>query len=122
VHSHFYIYDNESEIKVSECLIEYINKGLVTVELIIGQQKQLVAYEKCLKEHGHNTKWLAYIDIDEYIVIKNKSVNIAEFLSPYKKFGGGKGLLAHIWLQWPCYPAPGPTIKQFYEAFPEILC
>jgi Glycosyltransferase family 92 len=86
--SQFYIYDNESEIPVSETLKYYIESGLVVVELIEGKIKQMIAYGLCLKKYGRFCKWIAFIDADEFIVPKTFTGSLPEFLVPYERYGG----------------------------------
>jgi len=86
--SQFYIYDNESAVPISTTLASYIQKGLVTVESISGTKMQMEAHRHCLANHGRNCEWIAFIDVDEFIVPKTVSGNLVEFLKPYKKYGG----------------------------------
>ncbi len=81
----FYIYDNESEDNLKEKLKPYIDKGIVIYKYQPGECQQQVAYEECLQQHGTETKWMAYIDTDEFIIpLKNKT--IPEFLKDYTHF------------------------------------
>ena len=84
---HFYIYDNESAIPVSETLKSYIKQGQVTVVPIAGKIQQMIAYGLCLKNYGQFCKWIAFIDADEFIVPK-EPVSLPEFLVPYEPYGG----------------------------------
>jgi hypothetical protein len=86
--SHFYIYDNESAVPVAETLKDYIGKGLVTVETIAGKEKQTYTFSLCLRQYGPQCRWIAFIDVDEYIVPKATQGNLPRFLSAYEKFGG----------------------------------
>ena len=86
--SHFYIYDNESTVPISSTLDAYIKKGLVTVELISGTKMQMAAHRHCLANYGDHCRWIAFIDVDEFIVPKTLTGSIVDFLKPYQKFGG----------------------------------
>jgi glycosyl transferase family 92 len=92
--SRFYIYDNESSVPVSTTLKSYIDRGIVVVEPIVGAQMQMVAHRKCLAKYGAECRWIAFIDVDEFIVPKTLTGNLVEFLEPYKNHGG----LALFWL------------------------
>lgn len=85
--SKFFVYDNESQEPIANVLSDYIALGIVNVELVAGFQKQRHAYKQCLANHGKEAKWIAFIDVDEYIVPKT-STNIVEFLTPYERYGG----------------------------------
>lgn len=84
----FYVYDNGSTVPASENLKPYIDSGLVTVELIQGPAKQMIAYGHCLKKYGAQCKWIAFIDADEFIVPKTFSGSLPDFLMAYERFGG----------------------------------
>jgi hypothetical protein len=86
--SHFYIYDNESINPVSNVVANFVKQGLVTVELIKGTEKQTTAYADCLKKYKNECQWLAFIDVDEFIVTKTLTGNLPEFLTQYEKYGG----------------------------------
>jgi hypothetical protein len=85
--SRFYIYDNESREPLSELLSDYIRNGTVRMEQIKGVKKQLVAYQHCLDNYGSECQWIAFIDVDEYIVPKT-CTSIVDFLSAYKPYAG----------------------------------
>ena len=90
---HFWLYNNDSSDNYLDILNPYIQKGIV--ELIdwpsppevdwTPYQKQ--AYNDCIKKVENQTKWLAILDIDEFIVIANTK-NLSQNLKPYSKFGG----------------------------------
>jgi hypothetical protein len=65
---HFYIYDNESEDDLKNILQSYIDAEIVTYIYFPGRIKQKAAYNNAIKYFKHETKWLAVIDIDEFIV------------------------------------------------------
>ena len=91
---HIVIYDNNSKIPVSTELAEYVAAGLVTViDWPLTDAQQMSAYMDCLKRVREATFWLAYIDIDEFIVpIQHRDVR--DLLDNYRQFGG----LAMHWL------------------------
>lgn len=81
----FYIYDNESTDCTRQVLEPYIESGLVDYCYFPGQRRQLAAYDDCFERHRLETRWLAVIDLDEFIVpVKNAS--IPEFLRGMEKF------------------------------------
>ena len=81
----FYIYDNESSDNTKEILVPYVELGLVEYRLFPGAKQQLPAYDDCLEKHRLNVRWIAFIDLDEFIVpIKDKT--IPEFLKQFEKF------------------------------------
>ncbi|GGB80290.1 glycosyltransferase family 92 protein [Dyadobacter sediminis] len=85
---HFYIYDNGSKKPVKKTLSEVGLSDYVTVSSIFGEVKQLEAYNKCLKKFGRFSQWMAFIDVDEFIVPKSTNGNLVELLKDYVQFGG----------------------------------
>lgn len=81
----FYIYDNESTDCTKEVLAPYIELGLVEYCYFPGYRKQLAAYDDCLEKYRWDTRWIAFIDLDEFIVpIKDKT--IPDFLRKFEGF------------------------------------
>ena len=71
----FYIYDNESTDCTKEVLKPYIESGLVEYIYFPGYRMQLAAYDDCLKNFRFDARWIAFIDLDEFIVpIKDDSI------------------------------------------------
>ena len=71
----FYIYDNESTDCTKEVLKPYIESGLVEYVYFPGYRMQLAAYDDCLKNFRFDARWIAFIDLDEFIVpIKDDSI------------------------------------------------
>lgn len=65
---HIYIYDNEEGNPLKKLTNQYPSK--VTVIPFIGQCQQMNAYYHFLMEYRYKHTWVAFIDIDEFIVIK----------------------------------------------------
>lgn len=81
----FYIYDNESTDGTEEVLAPYVESGLVEYIYFPGYRKQLAAYDDCLEKYRWDARWIAFIDLDEFIVpIKNQSV--PDFLREFEGF------------------------------------
>jgi len=83
----FYIYDNESQVPVRENLADYIGRGQVVIQEISGQGQQLRAYDHCIQTFGRHSKWIGFIDTDEFIVPSATS-DLRDFLQDYENFGG----------------------------------
>lgn len=100
----FYIYDNESSDSTKEILKPYIDSGLVEYTFVEGIGKQLEVYDRCLENHRLECRWLAFIDIDEFIVpVKDKS--IPDFLKPLESF-------SVVEINWLVYGSGGARAKQ----------
>lgn len=95
----FYIYDNESTDCTKEVLAPYIESGLVEYCYWPGQKQQLATYDDCFEKHRLEARWIAVIDLDEYIVpIKER--NICEFLRRMEEF-------AVVEINWLVYGSGG---------------
>jgi glycosyltransferase involved in cell wall biosynthesis len=70
----FYLYDNESTDNTKEVLKEYIQKGIVEYIYYPGRgtKIQINAYADAVRRCRNKIKWLAVIDIDEFIVPVSK--------------------------------------------------
>ncbi|MCH5276387.1 MAG: glycosyltransferase family 2 protein [Desulfovibrionaceae bacterium] len=85
---HFLIYDNNSINPLKYKLKQFIDNKIVTVvDLTLTKNQQLSAYMNAITEWGMNTKWLAFIDIDEFFVPVLKS-DIRDILDDYISYGG----------------------------------
>ncbi|MCE1252382.1 MAG: glycosyltransferase family 92 protein, partial [Anaerolineae bacterium] len=83
----FYIYDNESKISLRDTLADYITRGWVVLMDIGGRGAQIFAYDHCLQTYGANTRWMGFIDTDEFLVPKN-ALKLPELLKDYEAYGG----------------------------------
>lgn len=90
---HFYIYDNGSAIPVSETLSQYLK--LCTIVNFPGCGKQLEAYNHFIRNYSGETEWIAPIDIDEFIVLKQDK-NLRDFLRKYSS-------IDCIAINWRCF-------------------
>ena len=83
----FYIYDNESTDNVKEILKPYIDLGIVCYHYVPGIAMQNKVYRDALYKYKNQTRWMAIIDLDEFIVPVEKQ-SIPEFLKDYEKYPG----------------------------------
>jgi hypothetical protein len=95
---HFYLYNNQSTDNYREVLQPYLDKNIVELvnwnhtshNLKEWDKSQVAAYNHCLRRARGQTKWLAIIDSDEFIVPVTTD-NLSAFLKPYEtkeKVGG----------------------------------
>jgi hypothetical protein len=64
----FFIYDNESTDNLKNFLEPYIDKGIVEYTFFPGKRRQVFAYNDALQRYKYASFWLAFIDIDEFLV------------------------------------------------------
>lgn len=84
---HFYLYNNNSNDDYLSVLRPYVESGLVTLIDWPHSQRQVECYQACIAEFALETKWLGFIDIDEFIVPKITDC-IYDFLRPFEKKAG----------------------------------
>lgn len=100
----FYLYDNESTDNTKDVLEPYIQAGTVVYTFWPGIRQQLRAYNDSLKKHRLETRWLGFIDLDEFVVpIAAKT--IPEIL---ERFKDEVGLNIH----WVTYGDSGHTTRE----------
>jgi len=85
---HFYLYSDGSNDGYCEVLAPYILEG--RVDLVewnrspFGPQ-QHQAYIACLEDRGHESKWIAFIDIDEFLVPMCEE-SVVDVLRDYEEY------------------------------------
>lgn len=81
----FYVYDNESTDETRQVLDPYIQRGIVEYKYFPGHRMQIAAYDDCIGKHRFDTRWLAFIDMDEFIV-PQKDKDIKTYLKRMEDF------------------------------------
>jgi hypothetical protein len=79
---HIYIYDNSDNNSLKNK-----SSNFVTVIHFPGPTKQLEAYDLFVTTYKNKHKWAAFMDCDEFIILK-KHNNIVDFLNDYDNFSG----------------------------------
>lgn len=116
--SHFYIYDNESTDGLKSKLKKYIDAGIVTYIYFPGKNKQFPSVNYSIEHFKYDTRWLAIIDGDEYIVPMEEGKNLPQILNEVREnyinhpmrlanFVGGVGI------NWRDYGTSGHKTKCF---------
>ena len=119
--SHFYIYDNNSRVPISE---ELQNEKDVTIKLWSHNPvNQCAAYNDCCKTHNTEVDKIAFIDTDEFICFDSKYKTIQEvWLDLERQFGR----IDHLGAYWRMYGKTEPYFqtrqsiddyKQYYENY-----
>ncbi len=84
----FYIYDNCSFYPLELRLADYIRLGIVRVILFPGRRCQLRAYAHFISNFKSQSHWVAFIDIDEFILSHTSDPDLRTFLSDYEAYCG----------------------------------
>jgi len=93
---HFYIYDNDSDDNTKELLTPWIENGDITYTFWPGKGRQLDAYNDTLRRYRNDSKYLAVIDADEFLMPINK-VDIKERLDEIISSNSHAGGVAINW-------------------------
>lgn len=91
---HFYLFDHLSTDFPEKILAPYIEKGQVTLvrwpipysNVNEWTEVQCLAYERACFWAKDKTKWLAILDVDEFLFAP--AANLLETLKPFEGFGG----------------------------------
>jgi hypothetical protein len=81
----FFLYDNRSVDDHLEVLGPYVDEGTVVLHDWPMPQGQLPAYEHCIGEHGRESRWIAFIDLDEFLFSPTGRA-LPEVLVEYEKW------------------------------------
>jgi len=74
------LYDNESTDGMKERIKKYIDEGFVKYHYIKGESKQHDAYNDALLRYGNQSKYMAFFDIDEFLVSSNPDDNALDII------------------------------------------
>lgn len=99
---HFFLYNNLSEDDYIYILKYYIDRGIVTLRdwpEPWSMEIQAGAYQHCLDQHRDESRWIAFIDIDEFLFSPNAE-NIIGTLNEYEPFPG-------VVVNWQVYGSSG---------------
>lgn len=81
----FYLYDNGSTDETKKVLEPYIKDGSVIYCYTDKKCMQMPVYANAIKNSRNQTRWLALIDLDEFIVPVEKN-SIKDFLKDYEDY------------------------------------
>jgi hypothetical protein len=82
-----HIYDNNSAMPLKE-LLKDVNNLSVTLLPSTSGNRQPAAYKDFIKHFTGHIKWAAFIDCDEFIVVRTPPHKLPQFLANYDKYGG----------------------------------
>lgn len=82
---HFYLYNNFSSDDYLKVLHPYIQSGIVTLIDWPHKYAQIEAYKDAYIKFKNETKWLGYIDTDEYVNIKSYN-SIKDLLKKFNNY------------------------------------
>jgi hypothetical protein len=84
---HFFLYDNGSVDDHLEVLGPYIDEGVVEVHGWPSHPGLIAAFDHCVERHRLDSRWIAFIDIDEFL-FSPTGTPVAEILRDYETAPG----------------------------------
>ena len=87
----FYLYNNFSTDAFREVLAPYIRDGIVTLTDWPVEVGQVPAYRDCMRRFWRDARWIALIDIDEFLFSPG-TIDIVPILDRYRHVPG-----IHVW-------------------------
>lgn len=100
----FYIYDNESNDNIKRVLKKYIGTGEVVYRRYPGKAMQCFAYNDAVNRYACCTKYMAFIDIDEFIVVRNQSETLEQIV---ESILGKNNHISGLGLHWKIFGSSG---------------
>ena len=100
----FFLYNHMSTDGHEEILAPYVDEGIVTLrEWNVELLDQRDTYDHCLKEHGDRSRWIAFIDLDEFLFSPNGRP-LPELLTEYEGWPG-------VGVNWAVFGTSGHETK-----------
>jgi hypothetical protein len=110
---HFYLYNNNSQDDFQPTLAARIADGTVTLVDMSEHPVQIKAYDHCLSKHRLDARWIAFIDVDEFLMPVTSS-DLRQVLIDYEDHPA-------VCVNWLVYGSSGrivaPRKKLIIEAF-----
>ena len=92
-----YLYNNRSDDDGHrEALAPYVEDGTVVLHewpdclpprVVTGEATQTATYEHCIQNYGHDSRWIAFIDLDEFL-FSPTGRSLPDILSEYEQWPG----------------------------------
>jgi hypothetical protein len=108
----FYLYNNRSTDNHMEVLAPYMEEGIVVWQdwpMFPGQRE---CYEQCLADHGRETRWLAFIDLDEFLFSPTGRL-LSDVLGEFEAYPGVVVNMLYYGTSDHATPQPGLQIEDY---------
>jgi hypothetical protein len=117
---HFYLYNNFSDDNYLEILKPYVAAGIITLldwPVLLGQAP---AYEDCFKKHRHESKWICFLDLDEFICPRD-DITVRDWVARFEKYPS-------VMIYWRMFGTSGKmeydpsklVIEQYFNCWPKL--
>lgn len=84
---HFYLYDNGSTDRSREIIQPWLDQGVVTLTDWPTNPGQIPAYRHCVRSFAEESRWIAFIDLDEFL-FSPREAGTRPILSKYEGIAG----------------------------------
>jgi hypothetical protein len=84
---HFFLYDHYSADHHREALAPYVEDGIVTLHDWPIDPGQVQAANHCLEHHREDSRWIAFLDLDEFL-FSPTGRPLPEVLTDYERWPG----------------------------------
>jgi glycosyl transferase family 92 len=108
----FYLYDNQSSDDHREALAPYIEEGIVVPHDWPEQPGQLSAYDHCLQHYGPQCRWIAFLDLDEFL-FSPSGRSLPDVLADYEQWPAVAVNRANFTTSGHDTPPPGNVIENY---------
>jgi hypothetical protein len=99
----FFLYNNRSSDEHREALAPYIADGTVELTDWDDHPAQVQTYDDCIRTHRDDSRWIAFIDLDEFL-FSPSGKPVPEILSEYERWPG-------VGVNWAVYGTSGHEEK-----------
>jgi len=110
----FFLYDNQSSDDHRAVLRPYEDAGVVVVHDWDPALGQVPAYQHCVEHHRDDARWIAFIDVDEFL-FSPTGKPLTPILKDYEPFPG-------VGVNWTLFGTsghsdkpPGPVIESYLD-------
>jgi hypothetical protein len=96
----FYLYDNDSQDNVKEVISDYIDAGIVVYKYFPGKYRQNIAYTDAVNNYASKTRFMAVVDLDEFIVPTDDKLTLTDVLKNVVRLKPYAAGVAVPWLMY----------------------
>jgi Glycosyltransferase family 92 len=111
---HLFLYDNLSTDGFADVLGPYLAEGTVTLTDWPQFPGQISAYDHCVRTHGKGWRWIAFIDLDEFLFSPQRQP-VPETLSRYEHLPAVGALWAMFGTSGHATPPAGLVIENYTQ-------
>lgn len=103
--SRIYLYDNGSTDGMRDRIADFIDSGFVVYTTFPGIARQYAAYMDAIARYKYQTRYMAFVDCDEFVMPCDLEKSLAEVVSAlFDRYGKGVG---GITVNWTVYGPSG---------------